>query len=190
VKSVKELVAHAKAQPGKLNFASPGAGSLARLDMELFMQEAGIGIVNVPFKGGAGPATTSVVSNETQLMFVSLSSVVSLVQQGRLRLLGIVAPKRVAVVPDAPTLAESGFPTLTGGAWQGVFVPSAAPSAVVQRLFDVTKKTLVDPEVHKRLVEGGVEVVGSASPREFAAFVERETALWAKVIKAANITAE
>jgi tripartite-type tricarboxylate transporter receptor subunit TctC len=189
-RSVAELVSYAKAQPGRLNFASPGAGSLARLNMELFMQEAGVKMVNVPFKGGAGPATTSVVSNETQLMFVSLSSVVPLVQQGRLRLLGVVAPKRVAAAPDVPTLAESGFPTLTGGAWQGVFVPAGATPAVVRQLFDITRKTVSEAEVQKRLVDGGVEVVTSASPSEFAAFVQRETALWAKVIRAASITAE
>jgi len=190
VKSIKDLVAYAKANPNKLNFASPGAGSLARLDMELFMLDAGVKMVNVPFKGGAGPATTSVVSNETQLMMVSLSSIVSLVQQNRLRLLGVVAPRRVAVAPDAPTLAESGYANLTGGAWQGMFVPAGTPVPVVQRIFSVTHRTLADGDIAKRLVEGGVDVVTSASSREFSVFVDRETALWAKVIKAANITAE
>jgi tripartite-type tricarboxylate transporter receptor subunit TctC len=190
VKSIKELVAYVKANPGKLNFASPGAGSLARLDMEHFISDAGVKMVNVPFKGGAVPATTSVFSNETQLMMVSLSSIVSLVQQGRLRLLGVVAPKRVAVAPDAPTLAESGYPNLTGGAWQGMFVPAGSSAPVVQKIFSVTHKTLAVAGIAKRLVEGGVDVVTSASPHEFAGLVERETALWAKVIKAANMTAE
>jgi tripartite-type tricarboxylate transporter receptor subunit TctC len=190
VKTIKDLVAYARANPGKLNFASPGAGSLARLDMELFMLDAGVKMINVPFKGGAGPATTSVVSNETQLMMVSLSSIVSLVQQGRLRLLGVVAPKRVAVAPDVPTLAESGYANLTGGAWQGIFVPAGTSAPVVQHIFTVTHKTLGDGEIAKRLAEGGVDVVTSASPREFSGLVERETALWAKVIKTANITAE
>ena len=189
-KSVKELVAYAKSQPGKLNFASPGAGSLARLDMELFMLDAGVKMVNVPFKGGAGPATTSVMSGETQLMFVSVSSVVSLVHQGRLRLLGVVAPKRVSVAADVPTLAESGYPRLTGGAWQGVFVPAGVPAPVVRQLFDVTRKTLADKGIAKRLADGGVDVVTSDSPSDFLAFVKRETALWEKVIQAANIKTE
>jgi tripartite-type tricarboxylate transporter receptor subunit TctC len=189
-KRVSDLVAYAKARPGALNFASPGAGSLARLDMELFMHEAGIKMVNVPFKGGAGPAVTSVVSNETQLMFVSLSSIVSLAQQGRLRLIAVVAPQRVTVVPGVPTLAESGYKDITGGAWQGIFVPRGTAPAIVARLFDVAKKTLADNDVKARLQAGGVEVVASASPPAFSDFLARETMLWSKVIMQAGIRAE
>jgi tripartite-type tricarboxylate transporter receptor subunit TctC len=104
----------------------------------------------------------------------SLSSIVSLVQQGRLRLLGVVAPKRVRVAPDVPPLAESGYANLTGGAWQGMFVPAGTSAPVVQHIFTVTHKTLGDGEIAKRLAEGGVDVVTSASPREFSGLVERE----------------
>jgi tripartite-type tricarboxylate transporter receptor subunit TctC len=188
--SVKELIEYAKANPGKLNFGSPGGGSANRLEMEFFMRATGIKMVHIPYKGGAGPAATALLGNEVQLMFVTLSSSINFVKQGRLKALGIVAPKRLAVLPEVPTMAESGFPSMTTGSWQGVFVPKGTPRAIVDRLFSVTTKVMDQADVRKRLADGGVETIVSQSPEAFAAFVKAENQRWAGIIKDAGVTAE
>ena len=190
VNNVKELIDYAKANQNKLNFGSPGTGSANQLEMEFFMRATGIRMTHVPYKGGAGPAAIALLGNEVQLMFVTLSSSISFVKQGRMRALGVVAPKRVAAVADVPTMAESGFPSMTVGSWQGVFVPKGSPRDVVNTLFKVTVKVMEDANVKKRLADGGVETVVSKSPEEFAAFVRVENARWAKVIKDAGVAPE
>jgi len=188
--SVREFIAYAKAQPGKLNFGSPGTGSANQLEMEFFMRATGIKMTHIPYKGGAGPAAIALLGNEVQLMFVTLSSSITFVKQGRLRALGVVAPKRIAAVPDVPTMVENGFPTMTIGSWQGVFVPKGAPRDVVKQLYAAVIKTMDDATVKKRLGDGGVEVVVSKSPEAFGAFVKAENERWAKVIKEAGVVAE
>ena len=190
VTSVKELIEYAKARPGQLNFGSPSTGSANQLEMELFMRATGIKMTHIPYKGGAGPAAIALLGNEVQLMFVTLSSSISFVKQGRMRVLGIVAPKRVAAVPDVPTMAESGFPGMTVGSWQGIFVPKGAPRDVVRKLYTVVAKVMDDANVKKRLGDGGVEVVVSKSPDAFGAFVKAENERWAKVIKDAGVVPE
>ena len=188
--NVKELIDYAKANQGKLNFGSPGTGSANQLEMEFFMRATGIKMTHIPYKGGAGPAAIALLGNEVQLMFVTLSSSITFVKQGRLRALGVVAPKRIAAVPDVPTMVENGFPTMTIGSWQGVFVPKGAPRDVVKKLYAVVIKTMEDAAVKKRLGDGGVEVVVSKSPEAFGAFVKAENERWAKVIKEAGVVAE
>jgi tripartite-type tricarboxylate transporter receptor subunit TctC len=188
--NVKELIDYAKANQGKLNFGSPGTGSANQLEMEFFMRATGIKMTHIPYKGGAGPAAIALLGNEVQLMFVTLSSSITFVKQGRLRALGVVAPKRVAAVPDVPTMVENGFPTMTIGSWQGVFVPKGAPRDVVKQLYAAVIKTMEDAAVKKRLGDGGVEVVVSKSPEAFGAFVKAENERWAKVIKEAGVVAE
>jgi tripartite-type tricarboxylate transporter receptor subunit TctC len=190
VNNVKELIDYAKANQGKLNFGSPGTGSANQLEMEFFMRATGIKMTHIPYKGGAGPAAIALLGNEVQLMFVTLSSSITFVKQGRLRALGVVAPKRIAAVPDVPTMVENGFPTMTIGSWQGVFVPKGAPRDVVKQLYAVVIKTMEDAAVKKRLGDGGVEVVVSKSPEAFGAFVKAENERWAKVIKEAGVVAE
>jgi tripartite-type tricarboxylate transporter receptor subunit TctC len=190
VASVKELIEYAKANQGKLNFGSPGTGSANQLEMESFMRGTGIRMTHVPYKGGAGPAAIALLGNEVQLMFVTLSSAITFVKQGRLRALGIVAPKRVAAVPDVPTMTEAGFPAMTVGSWQGVFVPKGAPPDVVKKLYAVVTKVMNDANVRKRLADGGVDVVVSKSPQAFGDFVRAENRRWAKVIKEAGIVPE
>jgi len=190
VNNVKELVDYAKANQGKLNFGSPGTGSANQLEMEFFMRATGIKMTHIPYKGGAGPAAIALLGNEVQLMFVTLSSSITFVKQGRLRALGVVAPKRIAAVPDVPTMVENGFPTMTIGSWQGVFVPKGAPRDVVKQLYAAVIKTMDDATVKKRLGDGGVEVVVSKSPEAFGAFVKAENERWAKVIKEAGVVAE
>ena len=190
VNNVKELVDYAKANQGKLNFGSPGTGSANQLEMEFFMRATGIKMTHIPYKGGAGPAAIALLGNEVQLMFVTLSSSITFVKQGRLRALGVVAPKRIAAVPDVPTMVENGFPTMTVGSWQGVFVPKGAPRDVIKKLYTVVIKVMEDAPVKKRLGDGGVEVIVSKSPEAFGAFVKAENERWAKVIKEAGVVAE
>ena len=188
-KTMKDIVAIAKAYPGKLNYASPGAGSQNRLETEVFRKIAGLDMVHVPYKGGAGPAVAGLVGGETHLMFVTASSAMNHVKNGRLRLIAVTSPKRLAAFPDTPTMAESGYPDLTSGSWQGIFVPAGTPKPVVDRLYAVVIETMKSPEVNQRLANGGVEVVTSA-PGEFAKFVARETERWGKAVKEAGATAE
>jgi tripartite-type tricarboxylate transporter receptor subunit TctC len=190
VKSVKELIAYAKANPGKLNFGSPGSGSANRIEMEYFMRATGIKMVHIPYKGGAGPAMIGLLGNEVQLMFVTLSSAVTFIKGGKIKALGVVAPKRIAAVPDVPTMAEQGLSSMSTGSWQGIFVPKDTPQAIVSKLYAVALKTMADPDVIKRLDAGGVDTVTSKSPKDFAAFVKAETERFGKVIKDAGVIAE
>jgi tripartite-type tricarboxylate transporter receptor subunit TctC len=188
-KSVQELVAMAKAYPGKLNYGSPGAGSQNRLETEVFRKLENLDMVHVPYKGGAGPAVAGLVGGETHLMFVTASSAMNHVKNGRLRLLAVTSAKRLAAFPDVPTMAESGYPQLTSGSWQGIFVPTGTPKEAVDKLYSVTIETMKHPEVQQRLSNGGVEVVTSA-PGEFANFVQKETDRWGRAVREAGATAE
>jgi tripartite-type tricarboxylate transporter receptor subunit TctC len=188
--SVKDVVAIAKAHPGKLNYASPGSGSQNRLEMEVFRRVAGgLDMVHVPYKGGAGPAVAGLVGGETHMMFVTASSALSHVRSGRVRLLAVTAAQRLEAFPGTPTMAEIGFPELTSGSWQGIFVPAGTPKDVVDRLYAVIMDTMKTPEVRQRLANGGVDVVTTA-PGAFADFVARETARWTKAVKEAGATAD
>ena len=188
-KTVKDIVAIAKAYPGKLNYGSPGAGSQNRLETEVFRKIEGLDMVHVPYKGGAGPAIAGLVGGETHLMFVTASSAMNHVKSGRLRLIAVTSAKRLAAFPDTPTMAESGYPQLTSGSWQGIFVPAGTPKEVVDKLYAVTIETMKSPEVQQRLANGGVEVVTSA-PGEFAKFVAKETERWGQAVREAGATAE
>ena len=188
--TVKDLEAIAKAYPGKLNYASPGSGSQNRLEMEVFRRVGGnLDMVHVPYKGGAGPAVAGLAGGETHMMFVTASSAMTFIKNGRIKLLAVTSSKRLAAFPDAPTMAESGFPELTSGSWQGVFVPAGTPKEVVDKLYSVLMETMKTPEVVQRLGNGGVDVVTSA-PGEFAKFVQSETDRWGKAVREAGATAD
>ena len=187
VKSVAELIKFAKARPGQLNFGSPGAGSANRLEMENFILETGIKMVHIPYKGGAGPAAIGLISGETQLMFVTLSSSVTFIQSGKLRALAVVAPKRVDAVPNVPTMAEQGFPNMTVGSWQGLLAPAGTPKPIIDKLYAAIIKVMAMPDVKNNLAKGGVAVVTSKSPEDFHEFMKRDSARWAKVVKATGI---
>jgi len=188
-KTVKDIVAIAKAYPGKLNYGSPGAGSQNRLETEVFRKLENLDMVHVPYKGGAGPAVAGLVGGETHLMFVTASSAINHVKNNRLRLIAVTSAKRLAAFPDVPTMAESGYPQLTSGSWQGIFVPTGTPKEAVDKLYSVVIETMKNPDVQQRLSNGGVEVVTSA-PGEFAKFVAKETERWGQAVKEAGATAE
>jgi len=190
VRNVKELIALAKKRPGELNFGSPGAGSANRMEMEGLILETGIKMVHIPYKGGAGPAVIGLISGETQLMFTTLSSSINFIKSGKLRGLGVVAPQRVDAVKDIPTMAEQGFPSMIVGSWQGLLAPAGTPRPIIDKLYAALIKVMALPEVKNRLATGGVSVVTSKSPEDFHAFMERDSARWAKVVKATGITVD
>lgn len=188
-KTVKELIAHIKANPGKLNFGSPAPSSANSLEAKMFLMTFGGTATEVPYKGGAGPATVGLLANEVQFLFATFSSTATFAKQGRLRMLGIVAPERSPSYPEMPTMKEQGFDMVVGS-WQGIFVPVGTPKPVVNRLFDVTQKAMKDATVNKRLNDSGVPVILSKSQDEFAKFVKAETERFGKIIKDAKIQTE
>jgi tripartite-type tricarboxylate transporter receptor subunit TctC len=189
--TVKELVAYVKANPGKLNYASPGSGSQNRLEMEILRGAAGgLDMVHVPYKGGAGPAVTGLVAGETQMMFSTVSSAMGHIKAGRLRALAMTSPRRIKELPDVPTMRESGYADGSSGSWQGVLVPAGTPRAVVDRLFEACVQTMKTPEVIERLAKGGAEAVTSASPKAFADFIAAETQRWGKVARESGAIAD
>jgi tripartite-type tricarboxylate transporter receptor subunit TctC len=183
VNNIKELIAYAKERPGKLNFSAAGAGSNSRLAFELFKQQAGIDVVMVAYKGGAGGASLGAAQGEVQMTMLTSSSLLPFVRGGRLRPVGVIAPNRLSVVPNVPTMKESGFPDLVVGSWQGVFVPRGTPQAVVKRLFPAVVNTMKDADVIKRLGTASAAAITSKSPEDFRKFWVSEHNRWAKVVK-------
>jgi tripartite-type tricarboxylate transporter receptor subunit TctC len=188
--SLAEMIAYAKANPGKLNFASPGSGSQNRLEMELIRKSAGLDMVHVPYKGGAGPAVTGLIGGETHMMFTTVSSALGHIQNKRLKALVVVTAKRLPALPEVPTMIESGYPDSRSGSWQGIFVPAGTPRDIVERLYKVVTDTMKTPDVVERLNKGGVDVVTSESPEAFRTFVAADTERWAGVAKAAGATVD
>ena len=181
VNSVAELVRYAKANPGKLNYASVGNGSSSHLNMELFKSVAGIDAVHVPFNGSP-PAVTATIQNETQMLFAVMQPLQAQIQGGRLRALAVTTATRFALLPDLPTVAEAGFPGFEALAWNGVLVPAATPRPVVQRLNVEINAILKDPAVKATLNAQGFELIGG-TPEDFANLIRSESDKWAPVIK-------
>lgn len=186
VKSAKELATYIKANSGKLNYGSPAPSSANSLEMLMFLNSIGAKATEVPYKGGAGPATIGLLTNEVQIMFVTFSSALPHVKQDRMRMVGVIAPERNPALPDVPTMREQGF-DMTVGSWQGIFVPKDTPRAVVAKLFEIGQATMQNAQVRKRLADGGVSVVVSKSSADFVKFVKDETERFGKVIRDANI---
>lgn len=147
-------------------------------------------MVHVPYKGGAGPAVTGLIAGETHMMFTTVSSALPQIQAGRLKALVVVGARRLAALPAVPTMVESGYPASVSGSWQGIFVPAGTAKEIVQRLYDVVLQTMKSPEVVERLAKGGVEVVTSASPAAFAAFVASDTERWGRVARESGATVD
>ena len=185
VKSVKELIAYAKANPGKLNFASTGPASLAHLAGELFAMNTGTQLVHIPYKG-VGAALPDMLSGRTQMSFFSGGSVSAQIRTGKLRPLAVANPSRSKQMPDLPTMIESGMPGFEVTQWHGLLAPRGTPRAILDRVHKEIAKAVHRPEVASRLALDGTEGVAS-SPKEFAAFLKSERDQWAKVAKAAKI---
>jgi tripartite-type tricarboxylate transporter receptor subunit TctC len=180
-KNVKELIAYAKANPGKVNFGSSGSGSSIHLSGELFKAMAKVDMVHVPYKGSA-PAVTDLLGGQIDVMFDNMPSAIQHVRNGRLRPLAVTTARRSPELPDVPTVAEAGVPGYEATSWFGMFAPAGTPAPVVARLNAALAKVLADPEVKKKLAEQGAEPY-SEKPEQFAEFIRQETAKWSKVVK-------
>ncbi|HYV67346.1 MAG TPA: tripartite tricarboxylate transporter substrate binding protein [Myxococcales bacterium] len=186
--TVKDFVAYAKERNGQLNFGSPGAGSQNRLETEMFMKLAGIDLLHVPYKGGAGPAVTDLIGGHTQVMFTTLASAIQFIKAGRLRALAVTLAQRVPELPDVPTMTEAGYPTMVTASWQGVFVPRGTPAPIVSQLFGAVQKVMGLAEVQQRLAAGGAVVSTSKSSEEFSAFLKAESERWGALVRERQIT--
>ncbi len=173
VSTIAELVARAKAQPGKLNYASSGVGGGTHLPGLLFTQAAGVDIVHVPYKGGA-PALQGVATGETQLTFATPPSALPLARAGRLKVIAVTSPQRSALFPDLPTVAEGGVKGYDYTFWFGLFGPAGLPDPIVARLFEASTRVLKDPELVRKLNVSGSDASPSASVAEFREFVKHE----------------
>jgi len=180
--SVTDLIKYGMAHPGKLNFGSSGTGSINQLQMESFIRTAGIKLVHVPFKGG-GPAALALLANQVQVMLSTLSTPLQYVKAERLRILAVIAPQRRPEFPEVPTMAESGFPSMVTGTWQGLFFPKGTPRSIVDRLYGAAVRVLERKEVIARVTNAGGAVATSRSPEAFAAFVASETERWATLVR-------
>jgi tripartite-type tricarboxylate transporter receptor subunit TctC len=184
--SVKELIALAKAQPGKINFASSGYGAAAHLSGELFKTEANVNIVHVPYKGAA-PALQDVIAGHVQMMFATAASVVGHIKSGKVRALAVTTLKRTAILPDLPTIDEAGLKGFEASTWHGLVAPAGTPPEVIKVLHDAAVKALRDPGVQASLGRLGVDIVGD-TPAEFQAYVKAEIPKWAAIVKASGAT--
>ena len=187
-KDVKELIAYAKANPGKLNFGSSGIGAAAHLTCELFKQTVGIDMVHIPFKGTA-PALQAVMANDIQILVDTPSSLMPHVRGGKIRSLGMFSAQRLPAFPDVPTIAEAGGPALESSTWVLFMAPGGTPKDVIARLSSEATKAIHSPEIKDRLSQLGIEPVGN-SPEAAKKFLDSEVSKWAKVINTAGVKAE
>ncbi|HEV7617664.1 MAG TPA: tripartite tricarboxylate transporter substrate binding protein [Burkholderiaceae bacterium] len=187
--SIKELIAAAKKEPGKLNYATAGMGSAPHLGGASFCQVAGIQMVNIPFKGG-GPSVQSVVAGDTHVTFATPPSVLPMIKAGRLRGLAVSSRERSPLVPDLPGMAEAGLPEYGIAFWYGFFVPVGTPPEIVNKLFEAITLAAQKPEVKAALEREGTEVSLSRSPEEFAAFLGEDSKFWVKLVKESGATTD
>ncbi len=188
VKSVKELIEHTRKNPGKLNYGSIGAGSSSHLSMELLKMDAGLFIVHIPFNGSP-PAAASLAAGDTQMLFSVPTALTPLIQAGKVRALAVSGLKRYPLMPEVPTIAESGLPKFEAIAWNGVLVPAGTARPIIDRLNREMDNALKAADVRKRLNDAGLEPVGG-TPEELARLMRSESDKWAPVIKRTGATVD
>ena len=187
-KSVRELVALAKAKPGQLSYASPGSGNSGHLAGELFNTMAGVQTVHIPYKG-QGPALTDLLAGQVQMLYSSIPSVIQQVKSGQLKALAVGSAKRLASLPDVPTISESGVPGYEAYSWVGLVAPANTPADIVKKIHRDVSDILKDKDVADKLNQQGALPVGDA-PDEFAIYIKNEIVKWGKVVRDANIKAD
>jgi len=187
-KSVKEVIAAAKAKPGKLSFASGGLGGSHHLSAELFKSIAGVDITHVPYKGGA-PATVDLMGGQVDMMFEQMYSAAPSIRAGKLRALAITSKTRSPLFPELPTMIEAGVPGFEVQNWQGLVAPAGTPPALIKVLNETCNKALQDPAIREQMLSQGNEI-GGGTPEQFAALIKSESARWGKLVKEANIKPE
>lgn len=185
-KNLKELIAAAKAKPGTYSFASTGIGSSPHLAGELLKLRTGIDIIHVPYKGGA-PAMTDLLGGQVSMSFMTALSALPHLQNGKLGVIGVAAPKRMAQLPNVPTIEEGGVPDFEVSSWNGLFAPAKTPQPIVDKLYEATVAALKSAQVREKMEAEGAEPVGQ-SPAKFRAYVQSEIEKWGKVIKAAHVS--
>ncbi|HTG96269.1 MAG TPA: tripartite tricarboxylate transporter substrate binding protein [Burkholderiales bacterium] len=185
---VPELIALAKSKPGEIHYSSSGPGGAPHLAMELFKRQAGVDLTHVPYKG-SGPGMTDLLGGRVMLTMDSLLQGLPHIKAGRLRALAVLGPKRSALLPNVPTMAEAGVAAYSLTNWFGLLAPAGTPKDVVMKVHADVVKVLAEPELRKKISEMGADVVGN-SPEEFGAWMRAESAQWAEVIKIANIRPE
>jgi tripartite-type tricarboxylate transporter receptor subunit TctC len=188
VKDVKELVAYAKAKPGIINFASSGNGTGGHLAGEMLKARAGIDIVHVPYKG-TGQAMTDLLAGQVSMIFDQPVSSMPYAQSGKLRILAVASPRRLPALPDVPTVAEAGIPAFDPVTWTGLCAAKGTPAAAIERMQREVAKVLAMPEISKRLIQDGLEPVGS-TPQKFREFLVADKRKWGAVIKESNVKAD
>jgi tripartite-type tricarboxylate transporter receptor subunit TctC len=184
-KSVAELLAYARANPGKLNYSTGGIGTLPHLNAELFKSVSGTNILHVPYKGG-GPSLTAVVAGEVQMTFDTVSTSLQLIQDGKLRALAIVGPKRAPELPDVPAMPEVGFPALTSGAWTALMAPHDTPPAIIARLNTATNAALNGEPMKTALAKLGAQPRGG-TPQDLSDHIQSEIAKWKPIVATLNL---
>lgn len=184
-KTVADLIAKAKAEPSKLNFASGGSGTVQRLAAELFRQKLQLDMVHVPYKSG-GPAIADVMGGQVDFMFATVAASYPLVSGGKLRALAVSSPQRSGRLPDVPTVAETVIPGYEAFEWNGMFLPAGTPAPIATQLQQALAEVLKEDEVRQRLSDLGAQAVGS-TPAEFATFLKKEDAKWGEVVRQGQI---
>jgi tripartite-type tricarboxylate transporter receptor subunit TctC len=188
-KGVKDLIAHLKANPGKLNYGAPAPSSANALEMIQFLNATGTKAEQIAYKGGAGPAMIGLLGGEVQMMFVTFSSAVNFAKAGKVRMLSVISPERNPAYKEIPTMREQGL-NMTVGSWQGVFLPKGTPKPVVDKMFKVSTEMMKDANVVKRLGDSGITIITSKSPADFVSFLKAETDRFGRVIKDNKIPTE
>ena len=187
-KTVKEMIAYAKANPGKITYGSPGSGASPHVSGELFKSMTGTDLLHIPYKGSA-PAMTDLLGGQTSVMFDNMPSAIQHVRSGKLRPIAVTTAKRSPELPDVPTIAEAGVPGYEATSWFGMFAPAGTPKPVLDKLHAALIKVLNQADVKKKIAEQGGDVVAE-TPDQFAAFIQAESVKWGKVVKESGATAD
>jgi tripartite-type tricarboxylate transporter receptor subunit TctC len=184
--TLKEMVAYAKANPGKINYAAAGVSTLNTLAMEQFRHRLGLKMTQVPYKGGAGPAVVDLLAGNVDVMFVTLSSAAQFVKAGKLKGFAVTTKERVESLPDVPSVVELGFPEDVSGSWQGLFAVKGTPAPIVAKLHAAALKAMADPQVRQHMIAASMVPTSSPTPESFKDFVAAESAKWKKVVEQIN----
>ena len=182
--SLHEMVAYAKANPGKVNYAAAGVSTLNTLAMEQFRHRLGLQMTQVPYKGGAGPAVLDLMAGNVDVMFVTLSSAAQFVKAGKLKAFAVTTPERVDALPEVPTMLELGYPEDVSSSWQGLFAVAGTPAPIIAKLHAAVLKAMADADVRRHMVDASMLPTASATPEEFKRFLAAESAKWKRVVDA------
>ncbi|MCX7273923.1 MAG: tripartite tricarboxylate transporter substrate binding protein [Burkholderiales bacterium] len=188
VRSAREFVDYARANPGRMNYASSGSGTITHLASAALASQLGLTMTHVPYKGSA-PALVDLAGGSVQMMIDTVNSAMPYIRDGRVRALAVTMPRRLSVLPDLPTLSETVLPGMEMSAWQGVVAPTGTPAPILQRLHAEITRALQNPEVRAKLAAAGTEVLGS-TPEEYAAYIRAEMTRWARIVKESGARAD